>query len=178
MRRREVIAGAAALAATGAGAAYALGGVDPLESDDAIEPIELETLEAPGSDAGTAIVPEPGRVTFLELFATWCDVCERMMEPTGELYDEFGDRIQFVSVSNEPIGRSVTREDVADWWDAHDGRWAVAIDDDLELTSELNASGVPYSFVLDEDNVVTWSDRGSKSLEELREPIAAQLDGV
>lgn len=177
MHRREVLAGAAALAVAGGGAAYAFGDLDLLEGDGSIEPIELETLEAPGSEAGTIAVPEPGRVTFVELFATWCDACERMMEPTGEVYDAFGDDVQFVSVSNEPVGRTATREDITDWWAAHDGRWPLALDADLALTEALDAAGVPFSFVFDEANELVWSARGVKSADELRAPIETALAG-
>lgn len=176
MRRREVLAGAAALGVAGVGGAYAVGDVD-LRGEGDVDPVELETLDAPGSEAGTATVPERGRVTFLELFATWCDVCKRMMGPLGAVYDDLGDDVQFVSVTNEPVGRTVTREDVADWWAAHDGRWPLALDADLELTERLEASGVPYSFVVDESNAVTWADRGDKSADELRDPIEAALEG-
>ncbi len=176
MRRRDLLAGAAALTATAAGGAYAFGVVD-VSDDGGIEPFELETLEAPGSDAGTAIVPEPGRVTFLELFATWCDVCAQTMPTKGDVFDEYAETdLQFVSVTNEPIGNTVTRDDVVDWWETHEGRWPVAMDGDLELTQTLDAAGVPYSFVLDENNVVTWSNYGRTSADGLQSAIGSQLD--
>lgn len=175
VRRRELLAGAAAAAVAGGGAAVALGGWDPLGDDDAIPEFELETIEAQGSEPGTVAVPERGRVTFVEIFATWCGVCADLMSPMGEVYDELGDDVQFLSVTNEPLGRTTMPEDVADWWADHDGRWTVAHDDDLELTGALDATAVPYSFVIDEGNVVTWSDSGEKSADELREPIEAAL---
>lgn len=175
MRRRDLLAGTAALAAMGVGGAYAFGAVDGRDRAG-IEPFDLETIDAPGSDAGTITVPERGRVTYLELFATWCDVCARTMPAKGEVYDEFADReLQFVSVTNEPIGNTVTRADVADWWTSHDGRWPVAIDADLELTETLEATGVPYGFVLDSTNVVVWSNYGDTDVTELREVLEASL---
>ena len=177
MRRRDVLAGAAALAVAGGGAAVAIGGWEPWEDGEAIEEFELPGIDAPGSQAGTVVVPERGSVTVLELFATWCGVCADLMEPMAAVNEEVGEDVQFVSVTNEPLGRTVTEADVADWWERHDGAWQVAHDDGLELTSALGASGVPYTVVLDEDNVVTWSDSGYKSADELLEPIEAALDG-
>ncbi|WP_049925043.1 TlpA family protein disulfide reductase [Halopiger goleimassiliensis] len=176
MRRREVIAGAAGLAALGGGA-IAASDWDLLEDDAVVEPVDLETIDAPGSEAGTATIPEPGRVTFVELFATWCGVCQDMMEPLGRVHEEVGDDVQFVSVTGEPIGNTTTREDVAEWWREHDGDWPVALDTDLELTEALDGSGVPYAYVLDENNVVTWSGRGRKSAEEIRSAIDAAGGG-
>ncbi|WP_254767849.1 TlpA family protein disulfide reductase [Salinilacihabitans rarus] len=176
MRRREVVAGAAALAVLGGGAA-AVGEWDLLDGDAVVDPVELETIDAPGSEAGTATVPERGRVTFVELFATWCSVCEAMMGPLSRVHADVGDDVQFVSVTNEPIGNTVTRADVADWWREHGGNWPVALDADLELSEALDASGVPYAFVLDESNAVTWSGRGEKSADEIRTALDAAGGG-
>lgn len=124
-------------------------------------------------------------MTVLELFATWCGVCEQLMEPMGAVYDELGERgyesageggdVQFLSVTDEPLGRTTTRGDVASCWEAHDGRWTVASDADLELTGALDATAVRYTVVLDEANVITWSETGYKSAAELQDPIFTAL---
>lgn len=175
MRRRDLLAGAAAASVAGASAAVTLGGWNPLDDGGAIAEYELAAIVTPGSETDTLVVPERGSVTFLEVFATWCDVCDRLMGPLGEMYDDFDADVRFVSVTNEPLGRTTTAEVVADWWADHDGRWPVTHDADLELTSALDATGVPYSFVLDEGNAVAWSARGYKSADELRQPIDAAL---
>jgi thiol-disulfide isomerase/thioredoxin len=109
----------------------------------------------------------------VKLFATWCTVCESMMEPLSRVHEAVGGDVQFVSVTNEPVGNTTTREDVANWWRDHGGAWPVALDPDLELTEALDASGVPYGVVLDADNAVTWSGRGRKSADEIRSAIEA-----
>ena len=178
MRRRELVAGGLAAGVAAAGGAIAYAGWNPLDDGEAVPEFELRSIEATGSADGTVVVPARGSVTFFELFATSCTVCADLMEPMGEVYDEYGEDVQFVSVTNEPLGQTTTDDDVAAWWADHGGRWTVAHDADLELTGELQAVGVPYSFVVDESNVVTWSDRGYKSADDLREPIEAALDGV
>jgi thiol-disulfide isomerase/thioredoxin len=170
MRRRDLLIGAGSLAALGGGAAVAFDVVGPTDGN-AVAPVELDAIEAPGSDSGTVTVPEPGRVTFLELFATWCNVCESMMPELAAVHESVGDGVQFLSVTNEPLGNTVTREDVAAWWRQHSGTWTVAADRDLELTQRLDASGVPYSFVLDARNRVVWQHRGRTSAEKIRAGI-------
>ena len=159
MRRRELLAGAAGLGVLGGGAALAYDAVS-LTGQGGIDAIELEGIEAPGSTAGTIVVPERGRTSVVEVFATWCTVCEASMRPLGRVHAGVDEDVQFVSVTNEPLGNTTTREDVAEWWAANDGNWQVAYDADLDLTRALEATGVPYAFVLDEDNEVTWSHRG------------------
>jgi len=166
MKRRELLAGLGALGVVGTGAAYQSGALDiddfRGESTDRIEPVELRRFDAPGSSPGTETVPEEGRVTYLALFATWCTICQRKMDPLGEAAAEVDDDVQFVSVTNEPVGQTVEPGEVIDWWRDHDGSWPVAHDDDLELTRQVDAPGVPYSVVIDADNRVVWSDSGYK----------------
>lgn len=175
MRRRDLLVGAGSLAVVGGGAAVAF---DAIGSDDetVVEEIELETIDAPGSAAGTATVPERGTVTFVELFATWCTICQSMMPELAAVHASVGEDVQYVSVTNEPLGNTVTREDVTEWWTEHGGEWTVAADPELELTRALDASGVPYAFVLDEENRVVWRHRGRSSAEELKAQIRSALE--
>lgn len=167
MRRREVIAGLGALGVFGAGAAAVYTGFD-LRGDGRIDPVELQRLDAPGTER----VPDEGRVTYVSLFATWCGTCERKMTPLGEAATAVDD-VQFLSVTNEPVGRTIEVEDVVDWWVAHDGRWPVAHDADLELTRRIDAPGVPYSAVFDADNRLAWAEGGYKGADEILGAIDA-----
>lgn len=174
MRRRDLLIGAGSVAALGGGAAVAFDVVGSGGSAG-IDPIEIETLDAPGSEAGTATVPATGEVTFLEVFATWCTVCESMMPEVAAANEAVGSDVQFLSVSNEPLGNTVTREDVAEWWGENGGAWTVGVDPDLELTRALDASGVPYSFVLDADNRVVWKHRGRSDAETIESRVRDAL---
>lgn len=164
MRRRELLAGLGALGVFGVGGAVAytelgFGGNGGVEG---VEPVELQRFDAPGSPPGTERIPEPGQVTFLEVFATWCGICQRNMEPLSQAASMADDDVQFVSVTQEPVGRTVQPEDVVEWFADLGGNWPVAHDEDLELTQALDASGVPYSAVIDADNRLTWADGGYK----------------
>lgn len=166
MRRRDVIIGLGGLATVG-GAAYTLGGT----GRSGIEPVEIETVDAPGSTAGTTMVPELGRVSVVEFFATWCTVCAASMPTLREIHDAVGDDVQFLSVTNEPLGHAITRQDVTDWWVEHEGNWPVGLDTDLTLTERLDATGVPTLVVLDADNRITYTHAGKPDAAEVREAI-------
>ena len=177
MRRREVLAGAAALAVAGGGAAIATTDWTPWTDGADVSEHELPSIEAPGSAAGTVVVPERGAVSVVEVFATWCGVCADVMDPLGAVVDDLEDDVQFVSVTNEPLGGTRTHEDVADWWADHDGRWPVAHDEELDLTRELEAASVPYTVVLDAENAISWRHSGYLGADELRAAIEAAADG-
>lgn len=171
MRRREVLAGLGALGVFGAGAATIYGDFDPLDGDEQREPISLPRLDAPGSSPGVETIPEPGRVTYLSLFATWCGTCATKMEPLGEAASLVADDVQFVSVTNEPLGHTTDEQDVVEWWDAHDGNWPVAHDEDLELSRTVDASGVPHSVTFDAENRLVSSVGGYKTVDEILDAI-------
>jgi len=157
MRRRELIAGVGALGVFGAGGAVAYTDLNLTGDNDVegIEPVELERFDAPGTER----IPEPGRVTFLEMFATWCGICERKMEPLSETKAAVDD-VQFVSVTSEPVGRTVQPEDVVEWFSELGGNWPVAHDENLELSRRVDATAVPYAVVFDEENRITSSSVG------------------
>lgn len=168
MRRRDLLAGLGALGIFGGGAAALhLSG-----SDDTIQSSDLPRIEAEGSPAGTVAVPAEGQVSFVSLFATWCGICQEKMAPLGEAYRDLDDDVQFISVTNEPVGQTIEPEAVADWWDDYDGFWPLAHDEGLDLTRAVDAPGVPYSIVFTADNEIAWSDGGYKSAEE----ILARID--
>lgn len=165
MRRRELLAGLGAVGVFGAGAATVYGEFDITDDADSVEPVDLPRLDAPGSSPGTETVPETGGVTYLSMFATWCGSCRAKMEPLGEAAAAVPDDVQFVSVTNEPVGQTIDETDVVDWWREYDGSWPVAHDNDLELSRRIDAPGVPYSVVLDGDNRIVWSEGGYKDAE-------------
>lgn len=166
MRRREFVAGALGLGALGVGAYVATS-----SEGGTVEPVEVETINAPGSEAGTKEVPEPGTVSVVKFFATWCSTCSAMMPEVRAAYEEVGDEAEFVSVTYEPLGHSVTRADVAEWWREHEGAWTVAHDAGFGLTEALGVAGVPTTAVLDEENLVVLNDGGYKTEEEFVEAV-------
>lgn len=167
MNRRELLAGAAGLGVVGAGGAVAFRSRLP-GGDDRIEPVEIETIDAPGSEAGTTAIPDGDRPTVVEYFATWCAVCARMMPDVAAVEADVGDRVRFVSVTNEPIGHTVSREDVREWWREHGGDWTVGYDTEMDLTRALDLSDTPTTALVDEDGRVLEVDRGYKPESELR----------
>lgn len=173
MRRRDLLAGAAGLAVVGGGAAYALGDVSVADQTDgeAFEQFALPGIDAPGSEAGTVTVPETDRVSFVELFATTCSVCERMMPDLKAASEAVDDDVQFISVTNEPVSHTVGVDGVAEWWEDHNGSWQVAHDDDLDLTRAVNANATPYTLVFDQTNRLVYADAGHKTSDEILELI-------
>jgi thiol-disulfide isomerase/thioredoxin len=172
MRRRELLAGLAGLSALGgAGFLYRSGAIGG-DGESGVDPVSLPTVEAPGSPGADVTVPARGRVSLVTFFATWCHVCAAEMEPLGAVAVDLDESVQLVSVTNEPVGHSVSRPEIREWWREHDGDWPVALDPDLALTDALDVGGVPTLLVLDADNRVTWRHQGRASAETIRSKVA------
>ncbi len=168
MKRRQVVAAVGGLALTGGAGYVAFNGLG-----SGGDTVTVDTVEAPGSTAGRQRVPVPGRPTLVDLFATWCVPCEAQMRSLVPAYESFGDRVAFVSVTNERVGGGLSMDDIRQWWADHDGRWTVGHDPESRLMSELGAGGLPYLALADRSGTVVWTHRGVASESQLREQLAA-----
>lgn len=186
MRRRDVLAGlgsAGVVVGSGAVAVYGMPSIDNVLNDDRdddndYEPIKIETLEAPGSDAGTIAVPDLGRVTFVELFGTWCPPCIDQMSALAKADDRIGDEVLFCSVTNENVGEDgpISEAELVDWWDDHGGDWTLGLDPAAEITSRYLAGGFPTSVAIDASGRVQWAESGIKTVDELIAGIELALE--
>jgi thiol-disulfide isomerase/thioredoxin len=167
MRRRDLLAGIGGLAVVGGGTIVATRS----QTEESVEPVTVEQLGRDGTVVGERQVPQRGQPTLLTVFATWCSICRRTMPEVATVHGDAAD-VQFVSVTNEAIGQTTTREDVADWWRSHGGDWPVAVDTDLELTAAFDVRSVPHTVVLDADNRIVYEDQGEKTAAELRDALA------
>ena len=177
MRRRHLLAGLASVGALGGAGAVATGGVPgALGGGDGVEPVTLDTVDAPGSRDGEVTIPDPGRPTFVDFFATWCSPCVEQMPDLNEAYDRLGDEVAFVSVTPEDVGGAVSEQTVVDWWRENDGDWLVAADVSAELAARLNVGGYPSARAIDASGRVRWATSGTHTTEELVDGIERALD--
>ncbi|WP_265107947.1 TlpA family protein disulfide reductase [Halosolutus halophilus] len=196
MRRREALAGVASVGTVVGGGAIAIYGLPSVEdlagqSDSADgeadeggdDPLTIETVDAPGSEAGEVLVPSPDRATFVDIFGTWCPPCIEQMPALAEAHDRIGDEVLFISVTNESVGenRGISEAELVDWWDEHGGNWTLGLDRRAELTERYLAGGYPSAAAIDATGTVQWSDSGVKSADELvagiEQALAVEVDG-
>ncbi|ELY97394.1 TlpA family protein disulfide reductase [Natrialba asiatica] len=181
MRRRDILAGVSSLGTIGGAGALAIrgppsfgDGTDETQSENSdgtgspdTEPLTIETIDAPGSEAGEVRVPASDRPTFIDFFGTWCPPCIEQMPALAAANDRIGDDVLFISITSEAIGRSVTKAELVDWWEKHDGNWSLGLDPTAELTARYLASGYPSAVAIDTSGRVQWSDTRVKTADEL-----------
>lgn len=172
MNRRQVVAALAGLGLTG-GSVWAVrnGVLAGPEGGTAELPLQVETLDAPGSDAGRTRVPVPDTPTIIDLFATWCAPCKAQMNALSAVRSEYEETVAFVSVTNERVGGTLSEDDIRDWWRSHDGNWTVGLDPESDLMAALGADGLPYLALADSSGAVRWTHSGVADATTLRDQI-------
>jgi thiol-disulfide isomerase/thioredoxin len=174
VNRRQVLAATAGLGLTGGSLWVAQRGLPGSESrsEDQL-PIRVETLAASGSEAGEAAVPTPETVTVVDLFATWCAPCDDQLAELNAIHSEY-EEVSFISVTNERPSETLTKGEIAEWWNRNDGAWTVGLDPGSELLAAFGAGGLPYIVITDESGAVEFSHSGLADRETLRN----QLDSL
>jgi len=172
VNRRRFLAAASGVGLTAGSAYVATEGLPGTDADAAL-PRRVETLDAPGSTGGEATVTTPDAVTVVDLFATWCAPCDDQLAIIDRVRGEYDD-VSFVSVTNERLGDTLTREDLVAWWREHGGAWTLGVDPGSDLLAAFGANGLPYVAIVDADGTVAHGQSGLMDADELR----ARLDAL
>jgi thiol-disulfide isomerase/thioredoxin len=173
------LAGLASVGALGGAGAVATGSVPGAlggGASEAIEPVTIRTIDAPGSRDGEVTIPADRRPTFVDFFGTYCSPCIEQMPDLGEAADHVGDEVLFVSVTNEDVGGAMPEEQLVNWWEEHDGDWLVAADVTAALAGKFSISGYPTAIVLDASGRVTWRESGKHTADEIVAGIETAID--
>lgn len=175
MRRRDLLAGLGSLGVLGSAAAVHFGS-GPFESSEgeepAHDPVEVTSIDAPGSEAGSLTLPSPGRVTFVDLFATTCTVCQDQMPALGVAAETVGEDVTFVSLTAESE-TIASDERIRGWWEEYDGHWTVARDESFDFVRHYSRA-TPTAVLFDADGMLRWEETGRKTADE----IIDHIDGV
>ncbi|WP_144905448.1 TlpA family protein disulfide reductase [Halobellus captivus] len=176
MNRRHFLTAIGGLGLTGGSVLAVRGDFPNLFGESSSLPVRVETIDAPGSSAGEVTVPNAGSPTLIDLFATWCAPCKEQMDELSSVYEEYGDRVTFVSITNERLGDTLTERDIRGWWRRHHGAWAVGVDPNSDLMAALGAGGIPYHAIADASGTIRWQQAGLSTAETLRTELDRVLE--
>ena len=180
MNRRRILAGLAGIGVVGGGWAASSGwtadggaGDDGAGEDTPTAEFTVETIDAPGSTAGTLTVPGD-RPTLVDFVSVGCAVCSDSMPAMAEFQKTYTESLRVVSLSTDPVGFSVAKSSLREWWADHNGAWELGVDDQLSVANQLGVRSVPTAVVVDSAGRIRGRTSGRKSVDELEslvEPV-------
>lgn len=182
--RRRLLAGAGLAAVAGCLEDDASSEPTAGSDEPAGPPFELATVDAPGSEAGTAIVPAGDRPLLVNFTRTGCPTSEGLLENVDDAADrlaaarnlESGDGLAVLSVIDATYGSDDSPAELADWWTAHDGDWPLGVDEDGALTDHYDVGGFPVLAVIDADGEVRWREADATSVDRIVDGVADALE--
>ena len=128
--------------------------------------LSLETLNFVQGDQFNL---EPKKYSVLEFWATWCPPCVKSIPHLNEIYHEYKDYINFVSITDDKTDKIISfinaKKDIM--------TYPVANDVDHVLHDELKITGIPVLFIIDGAGKSIWSghpmdDQVKKELDKIK----------
>ena len=195
MRRRDVLAGVGSLGVLGGAGVLASRGLPSSGTDGGSEPVDpgqdgedggpappftVETVDAPGSEAGTVTVPGENDVMAVMFFMPTCGICQDMMSVHGRVRNAVDDdRVTFLGALHPNYANTtdMTASELASWWVEYDGNWPVGIAP-TELVDYYDVFSHPITTVFDADGEQYLSAHGYLERDAIVDPIEEALAAV
>ncbi|MFX0208615.1 MAG: redoxin family protein [Candidatus Hodarchaeota archaeon] len=98
-----------------------------------------------------------GKVVILDLFATWCGPCVDAIPKIREIYLSYSaDELIIISIDVSDEDEQLVKDFIYD----HKMEWLVAFDNDSIVSTNYGSGYIPTLYVIDQDQVVTYSEIG------------------
>ncbi len=145
-----------------------------LSVGDAAPPFAVATT------AGPFDLSKPdGKPTLLEIFATWCPHCQNETSVLNQLYEQYGQKVNFVAVSGSNVGMDgnspESQADVVSFAQRFDVKYPIAYDPNLDVAKKYLQGGYPTIVVIDKANKIAAIDSGEVDRATLAKRLRAVL---
>ncbi|MGA8905760.1 MAG: TlpA disulfide reductase family protein [Candidatus Bathyarchaeia archaeon] len=119
-----------------------------------------------------------GKIVFLEFMEPWCPHCQSMAPNLEKLYNQFGNKVVFISVAgpwNGPDGKPASAADAVNFINQYGSTWTYVYDSSgTVMNNEFGVTSTPTFFIIGKDGSILTSYTGEQSYDTL----AAYLNSV
>jgi thiol-disulfide isomerase/thioredoxin len=141
--------------------------VEDEEDQEQVAPFEYAVQELNGTPKRIAI--GQGKITFLSYWATWCPPCIAELPGIQELYTDYGDRIDFVLVTQEEtekVQRFITKK----------GYDLPIYIPQMQAPELLQSNSLPTNYIIDTKGSIIIKETGAADWNSAK--VRTLLDGL
>ncbi|WP_373519815.1 TlpA family protein disulfide reductase [Pricia sp.] len=96
-----------------------------------------------------------GKVVFLNFWATWCGPCLKEMPDIQNLYDDYGDQVRFLLVTQED------RAKVDAFLQKKKYTLPIYFTDTADIPEEIASKSMPTTYILDKSGKIARAETGA-----------------
>lgn len=122
------------------------------EDQTALSPFIYKVQDMEGNRRGVEI--GSGKITFVSYWATWCPPCIAEMPSIQSLYDDYGDKIEFLLITNEDseiVKKFITKK----------GFTVPSVNPMMDTPKQLFERSIPTNYIIDQNGSIIIKEQGA-----------------
>lgn len=112
-----------------------------------------------GANIDFASVIEPGKISVISFWATWCGPCIKELQAIDYHYEEWQEKYNMklvaVSIDDSRNVKKVKPKVLGEGW-----QYEIILDENQDLARAMNVNNPPMTFIVDASGTIVYSHQG------------------
>jgi len=112
-----------------------------------------------GENIDFSSVIEPGKVTVISFWATWCGPCIKELQAIDQYYEEWQEaynmKLVAVSIDDSRNVKKVKPKVLGEGW-----QYEIILDENQDLARAMNVNNPPMTYIVDAEGKIVYSHQG------------------